>query len=192
MYQIKPNVINPDYAKARNEKKEQIRERKERKSENKRQSLASQEKLTKEVVESNEGIASSITESSRETDKLLLSLKDEIAQIALEIPPSEDGDKISKSLNENAQRIEASLNTLINSISGIKLETQTLDLKPHTQEITKTISANIDGLKTSIKELTDSVKEIEFEHPPLVMLSYRVTRDKEGLIEEIHPIAPDE
>ena len=191
MYKSKPLVKNPEYRKLAKERSLKEDEAQVRESNQKKSFHEEKTALAKESIGVSREIAETISKTSVSTDNVLESLRDKIAQIRLEIPKSEDGDKVSQAISENTHKVEQAIDTLTQAVSTISLETQTIDLKPHTQEIARTISDNMDSLKTSIKELTNSVKGIEFEHPPLVMLSYRVTRNSDGYIEEIHPIAPD-
>lgn len=147
-----------------------------------------QQQAAYDLVASNAKITEALEETAKSLNQALAGLSEKVSEISLDIPESTDGNKISGAIGQNTESIKKSLQTIEKSLSKIKLEVEPTDLKPHTEALGKSIASGVGELKKAIKALTESVKAIEFEHPPLVLPSYKVIRDENGLIEEIYPV----
>ena len=188
MYHIKPSPKITHGAERAKKNRINSENKEERESKAREKFHNEQQQAAYDLIASNAKITEALEETAKSLNQALAGLSEKVSEISLDIPESTDGKEISGAIGQNTESIKQSLQNIEKSLSKIKLEVEPTDLKPHTEALEKSIASGVSELKKAIKTLTESVKAIEFEHPPLVLPSYKVIRDENGLIEEIYPV----
>lgn len=194
-YNVKPLIL--DRTQTHAIKKREM-EAKEKEDENKeelkhKESVALKEKLNNELVVSNKAIVDVIESNTKTVTNALDSVKEQIANIKLDIPELVEGDKISSSIKASAKAIEDSIAKLSDSVAKIKLEESEVDMTPHFKLIADTITKNMDGLKESLSMLDKSINDISFvNYPPATEWTFDITRDEKGYISQVTATSPYE
>ena len=182
--------------KAQKNKKQSVLESKQRKEaeSHKDKSKMHSDMLSanKDLTEANKEIAQAIDDSSVNLSKILSNIGDRVG-ISLEVPDLLEGDKISESIESSSKRTEGLLKELAKNLSKIKLEIQPTELAPHTKKLTDNATINNDKLlavvKTAIRQLNQSISEIQLVQDNPIEWEFKVSRDKKGYIESVNAVA---
>ena len=167
---------------------ERAREDKEHK-----ESVALKEKLNQSLVISNDEIAKVITDNTKTVADVLALVKEQIAQIELNIPELVEGDKIADSIKNNSTVIKASMASLSESVKTLKFEQKDVDMMPHFKLLADAITKNMSGIKASLKTLDNSINMIQLEtYPPPTEWTFDVSRDDKGYIKKVTATTPYE
>lgn len=173
MYQIKPKVRNPAYEKARKEKQRLKQEEAKKIAAKQKEEMAEQANKDRMHTE----VVSSIDNNTESLQKALLSLKDQVAQIDIEIPEF-DGSEIVKAIEESTNNLNGTLDGLNKQISKIKLDVPKIDMDKYTKSVTTAMNKNTSDLKAVLEEVRKQISAIRLEtDEPITDWRFHIVRD---------------
>ena len=194
-YEIKPTVKSASVKVALAEKQrtedniiKEIKDKEKRKDAKDTAYKEQKEKMHSEMLDSNKDISEAIDSSSTNLAEVIADLGNRVG-INLEIPELLEGDKISKSISDSTGNIEKILTALVKSVALIKLEQK--DTSPHLKAISDVVSKNTSQIKSSLKDINQSVSDIRLEQDYPVEWVFDVVRNDKGYIDRVIASATD-